>query len=61
MLCRNFPSSGEFDAYLMEGITMQMQIDTHSGDPAEDRRAFVGSVLGCFALFAILLAAHLLS
>ena len=39
---------------------MQMQIDTQKGDPAEDRGAFIGSVLGCLALFVTLVAAHLL-
>jgi hypothetical protein len=47
-------------AYLREGLTIQMQIDTHKGDPAEDRSAFIGGVLVCMALFAILLAAHVL-
>ena len=39
---------------------MQMQIETHKGDPAEDRGAFIGSVLGCLILFAALVAAHML-
>jgi hypothetical protein len=39
---------------------MQMQIETHKSDPAEDRGAFIGSVVGCAVLFAALFAAHLL-
>jgi len=57
---RNYPSPSELAAYLMEGLTMQMQIDTHKGDPAEDRGAFLGGVLWCVVLLAALLAAHML-
>jgi hypothetical protein len=39
---------------------MQMQIDTHEGDPAEDWGAFIGGVLWCLVLLAALLAAHML-
>jgi hypothetical protein len=44
----------------MEGLTMQMQIDTRTNDPAEDRGAFLGGVLWCLVLLAALLAAHVL-
>ena len=39
---------------------MQMQIDTHKGDPSEDRGAFIVGVLWCLVLLAALLAARML-
>ena len=53
-------SLAELEAYLMEGLTMQMQTDTRKGDPAEDRGAFLGGVLGCLVVLAALLVAYLL-
>jgi hypothetical protein len=53
-------SPPELKAYLMEGLTMQMQIDTHKGDPAEDRGAFIGGVLGCLVVLGALLVAYML-
>ena len=35
-----------------------LEMETRNGDPAEDRGAFIGSVLGCLILFAALVAAH---
>ena len=39
---------------------MQMQIDTHKGDPTEDRGAFIGGVLGCLVVLGALLVAYML-
>ena len=38
---------------------MQMQIETRRADPAEDRGAFIGSVLACFLVLAALVAADI--
>lgn len=39
---------------------MQMQIETRTADPTEDRKAFIGSVLACFLVLAGLVAADML-
>ena len=41
-------------------MQMQMQIDINQGDPAEDRGAFIGGVLGCLVILGALLVAHML-
>ncbi len=38
---------------------MQMPIETRKADPAEDRAAFIGSVVACFLVLAALVAADI--
>ena len=57
---RNSPIAARVTSLSHRGTKMQMQIDTHQGDPAEDRGAFIGGVLGCLVILGLLLVAHML-
>jgi hypothetical protein len=41
-------------------LNMQMQIETRKPDPVDDRSAFIGSVVACFVLLAVIIAADIL-